>query len=104
MKPVDFRNNTFSEIRSRISGDRAAVLSALRDFGPCTTRSLAQCMQWDILRVRPRVTELCQLGFVRCLERAGHEGQYRACTEAEAEAFFSGERLAATDPQLRFKI
>jgi len=78
MKPVDFRNETFAEIYERCEGDRLAVLEALKKHGPCTTRQLAAAMEWDILTVRPRVTELAQIGAVEACDAHGHEGVYRA--------------------------
>ena len=78
MKPIDFRNETFTDISARIEGDRAEILDALRASGPLTTRQLAAQMCRDILAVRPRVTELVQLGAVEICGAHGHEGIYRA--------------------------
>lgn len=78
MKPVDFRNETFREIADRVEGDRQDILEFLRAHGPLTTRGLAAQMDRDILAVRPRVTELVQLGAVEIAGAHGHEGIYRA--------------------------
>lgn len=78
MKPVDFRNETFADIQSRVEGDRHEVLDALRLYGPLTTRKLAEAMGLAPEFVRPRVTELVQLGAVEIAGAHGHEGVYRA--------------------------
>ena len=92
MKPVDFRNETFSEISDRVEGDRADVLDGLRAHGPCTTRQLAERMGWDILNVRPRVTELVQLGAAEICGAHGHEGEYRALLLGEWMDYCQGRK------------
>ena len=101
MTPVDYRNVTWDGIQNKIVGNRRAVLDALREHGPCTTRDLATAMEWDILNVRPRVTELVQIGFAECLDLAGHEGTYRAFTDPEAFQFFISRKFQSTNPQLQ---
>lgn len=104
MKPIDYRNSTFADIRTRLAGDRLKVLDALREFGPCTTRELAADMDWDILNVRPRVTELLQLDLIEIvipsLNRSTREGIYRALNDHEAEAHFQTRQNAQINPQL----
>jgi predicted transcriptional regulator len=104
MVPIDFRNATFRDIQSRLSGLRASVYEALLDRGPCTTRQLSQVDGLDLLTIRPRITELVQLGLVECLETRGHEGIYSALTQAQAEAVFLRAHQAAQDPQLAFAL
>lgn len=109
MKPIDYRNATFADVQAHVAGDRATVLRALREYGPCTTRQLSKCMRWDILKVRPRVTELIQLGlaelwepdFTAC-QPSGREGLYRALSEEEAIAEFRRRKspAASHQPQL----
>jgi len=78
MKPIDLRNATWADIQERLTGDRMDVHTDLARRGPLTTRQLARAMERDILMVRPRVTELCQLGLVRLSGRDGNEGVYEA--------------------------
>ena len=104
MVPIDFRNATFRDIQSRLSGLRASVYEALLERGPCTTRQLAQVDGLDLLTIRPRITELVQLGLVQCLETKGHEGTYGALTQAQAEEAFLRAHQAAQDPQLAFSL
>ena len=63
VKTTDFRNTAFNEIKAMLSGKRAEVYRGLCLHGPCTTEELARKMALNILSVRPRVTELCQLGL-----------------------------------------
>lgn len=108
MKPIDYRNETFERLQERMNRNRRLVLDALRIHGPCTTRELAARMGWDILNVRPRVTELCQLGFAVIDEDAPgrkSEGTYRALSDAEALALFSERaRAARSESQTQLKL
>lgn len=101
MKPVDFRNETFDQVRGRVEGQRAAVLGAWAMHGPCTTRELAEKTGLSILTLRPRTTELVELGFVRLAESqlVKGEGTYRAATPAEAAATFRAAQVAVLNPQ-----
>jgi len=112
MNPIDYRLDTWNAIQDRLNAKRRAVLAALQAHGPCTTRELAERMEWDILCVRPRVTELCQLGFAEIDEnapRVGHEGVYRALSEDEALATFNARSAAArtteaAQPELKLAV
>jgi len=99
MKPIDYRNESWERVQARLVLDRARVHSALITSGPCTTRHLAAKMGWDILNVRPRVTELVQIGFAALVDRAssGYEGVYRALPFAEAKRNFEEKRRAALE-------
>ncbi|WP_414664891.1 hypothetical protein [Horticoccus sp. 23ND18S-11] len=101
MKPVDFRNETFDQVRGRVEGHRAAVLAAWCAHGPCTTRDLAERSGISILTLRPRTTELVELGFVQLtdLQPVKGEGTYRAATPAEAAALFRRQQHAALSEQ-----
>lgn len=104
MRPIDYSLATFQEIQGRLVSLRASVYDALLEHGPCTTRELARAGDIDLLTVRPRVTELVQLGFAECLGEDAREGRYRALTLAEAEALYNARRLAATTPQLELSL
>lgn len=84
MSPSDIRNLNWQQLSEHVHGLRQAVYEALRTHGPCTTRKLAARSGMDILSVRPRVTELAELGFSTCCGREGQEGVYRACSYQEA--------------------
>ena len=61
--------------------------------GPCTTRQLAEKSAIDILNVRPRTTDLVQIGLVEMIG-GGQEGIYRARSQAEWEAWAAAQRPA----------
>jgi predicted transcriptional regulator len=97
MKAIDYRNTTWDEIQGRLKGERNAVYHGLRAHGPCTTRQLAEALGRDILTVRPRVTELLQLGVG---DEPGHEGIYRAVPLWQAMHRFTERVRRETAPQL----
>ena len=95
MRPLDYRNATWESLQEKLEGQRLAALRAWRLHGPGTTRAVAQRAGVDLLSLRPRTTELYQLGLVVVVdptERAS-EGIYRALTDAEAREYFA-ERSA----------
>lgn len=83
MKPIDYRNATFADLQERLAGDRERVLAAWRKHGPCTTEDLAALSGIPLLTLRPRNTELVQLGFVVLAGGNKRSGVYRAATDAE---------------------
>lgn len=86
MKTTDPRDLTWDELRSHLTGLRARVWLALAEIEPATTSEIAAHLGWSVLTVRPRVTELAQIGFVECLGRKGREGLYQHLTEVEVKA------------------
>lgn len=78
MTPTDVRDLTWADLQKALSGLRERVYWGYRQHGPCTTEQLAQRMQMSILTVRPRTTELVQLGMVLLTSREGHDGIYYA--------------------------
>lgn len=100
MKPVDLRNEAFEAIRKRLADDRLAVYLALQQHGGCTTRTLARLMERDILSVRPRVSELVDLGAVELYDRHGHEGVYCARTEPEWALWVEARRTEHAEQML----
>ena len=111
MNPGDYRNLTFSEIEGRLTGLRETVWRGLIQHGPCTTAALAQATCISILTVRPRVTELVQLGLAELDESPehhgganGHEGVYRAIPLVEAADRHERERGRHVCQQLDLRI
>lgn len=76
--PADIRNMTFDERRAQLTGARVQVWEWLYAHGPATTTEISEGVGISLLTVRPRVTELYQLGFIECIGRKGREGEYRA--------------------------
>ncbi|BET67193.1 hypothetical protein ASA1KI_21110 [Opitutales bacterium ASA1] len=99
MTPSQIRNDQYLELAPSLRAIQLQVLAALQERGPSTTRQLADAARIDLLTVRPRVTELVQLGLVALEGREGHEGVYRACTLVEIEATRWRERSAARNTQ-----
>jgi len=83
----EIKRLNWSEIRARVTGPRMSVHATLLGMGrSATTREVAEALRWSVLTVRPRVTELIQLGYVECVGRRDGEGLYRARDEREAHA------------------
>jgi len=90
MKPVDLRNALWEEIQGMLAGDRCVVHAILLRHGACTTRQLAGAANMDPFSVRPRVTELCQLGLAELVGKDGREGVYQAVSIDTARARHEG--------------
>ena len=88
MKPIDLRNANFAAIRNDLEAGRKAVYTAWVTYGPGTTREVATKSGIDLLTLRPRTSDLCQLGLVE-MQGAdrGTEGVYGVVTEDRWEAW-----------------
>jgi hypothetical protein len=106
MKPVDFRNETFASIQNRIGGSRACVYAAWAKHGPCTTEDLARLSSISILSLRPRTTELFQLGFICLAEDQGGkgEGTYRVRSQPELASWLAQQQREAAGTQREFPL
>lgn len=108
MKPVDYRNATFHDLLKTVSGKREETLRAWRDHGPCTTEELADRSGLSILTLRPRTTELYQLGFVMLADSAAEAttsgAVYRAATTSETQEQFGRLKRNATEPQAELSL
>jgi DNA-binding Lrp family transcriptional regulator len=80
MKTIDYRNATFASIQASLSGIREQVYHAFTKHGPGTTREISIKAGISILTLRPRTTELVQLGFIEVLGGSddGREAVYIA--------------------------
>lgn len=86
MKPIDIRNGNWSTIRAGLTGRLQAIYAAWLAHGPGTTRAVALRSGRDLLSLRPRTTDLYQLGLVELVGRDPREGGiYRARSQAEWE-------------------
>jgi predicted transcriptional regulator len=106
MDAIDYRNAQWADIQGKLEGYRAKVYNNLFLHGAATTRELAARIPMDILTVRPRVTELCQLGFARIVPGHEHEreGTYEAVPIHAAKAEFERQKKRATEgyqPELK---
>lgn len=90
MQTSTIKTETFEKVIQRAEGIRMRIYELLCQAGPSTTRELArQNPGISILTLRPRLTELCQLGLVRCVGRKkdlfASEGVYEAVPLNEAK-------------------
>ena len=101
MKTTDIRDENFTHLCATLDDRRATVLRYLAVYGPCTTRHLAQLSTLDILSVRPRVTELVQMGLVELRERVRGEGVYAVRSQREWEQWQAQKLEETTTGQLQ---
>lgn len=90
MKPIDYRNHTWDHVKAHLSGLRMQTYTAFVHYGPGTTREISERARISILTLRPRTTELLQLGFIEVLGGTddGREAVYIAVPESIAESRF----------------
>ena len=92
MKNIDFRNATFASIRQTLNESRMQVYTAWVTYGPATTRELADKSGIDLLTLRPRTTDLCQLGLVElAVDERSTEGVYKAVPEVRWDDWRSNQ-------------
>ncbi|MCE5278878.1 MAG: hypothetical protein LLG03_12720 [Planctomycetaceae bacterium] len=94
MTPADIRDSNWTAIREHLSGRIAEVYTAWIIHGPATTRQLAQKSGIDILNVRPRTTDLVDIGLVEFVDTQNGEGIYRARRQDEWDAWAAFQRSA----------
>lgn len=114
MKAVDYRNATFAELKGQLDKTRGAIWNAMQADGRAlTTREIAALTGIDLLTVRPRVTELVQLGFVVLAtdnpkssipNPKSNEGRYRALSNFDALRLFEERSRVAREPQLSLAL
>lgn len=107
MKAVDCRADTWETVLKRVNGIRMEVYRLLRQHGPCTTRDLAlKSGTLSVLTIRPRMTELCQLGLARCVGRhkdlVASEGIFEVIPLDQAEETFIRRKSAASGQGVLF--
>lgn len=98
--PTAIRNETWDSIQARLTGDRFQVWQALCASTPVTTRQLAGIMGRRCEDVRPRVTELCQMGLAVCIGKIHKEGTYEGVDLNTARLNFDCKRVFREDQPL----
>ena len=106
MHTCDISKLTFDAVKASLTGRRLRVYDGFRIHGPCTTRELSDLIQLSILSVRPRATELLQLGLITCVgcSKTAPEGLYIAIAETQARELFAQkhkESIEYAQPQLK---
>ncbi len=108
LTPAQIRNAAFRELIDQLHGQRQTVLDLWRQHTtgehPLTTAELADKTGFSLLTLRPRTTELHQLGFLQCVGRVARQGGlYRALSTAEVRRRHQAQQQADTlaqHPQL----
>jgi len=90
MRTIDYRNATWASMQASLSGIREQVYHAFEKHGPGTTREVSIKAGISILTLRPRTTELVQLGFVEMMggSRDGLEAVYIAVPVSQVQERF----------------
>jgi hypothetical protein len=101
MKPIDIRNANFHNLRAQLDVRRAHVLGLLALHGPCTTRELSLLTAEDILSIRPRVTELVQIGLAVLHDRENGQGVYRVALQSEWEQWHEKQMEGTITAQMQ---
>jgi predicted transcriptional regulator len=99
MIPADIRDANFRDIESHLVDNRASVYWALTSSGPITNKALAAQLGWAIENVRPRVSELIDLGLARLVRKDGRDGVYEAVPLDVARAAHEEALAVATTPK-----
>jgi hypothetical protein len=82
--PAQIRDETFRNLQAGMTAKRREVLDAFRTFGPGTTWQVAQRRGISILTLRPRATDLLQMGLLELVGRNEEGGIYQAVEMDEA--------------------
>jgi len=96
LTPEQIRDARWAEIEQLVSGQRELVYIGLTAYGPLTTSQLATRMDRSVLSVRPRVSELYDLGLVDLVGKEGHEGIYQAVPVFTARQRHESRRAQST--------
>jgi len=103
--PKTIRDANWEQIRDHLAGPRQAVHAWLLAHGRATTNRIAQGTGISLLTVRPRVTELVQLGYAACTGRNfRREGIYEAVPVERVRAEHEAALLAARDAELQMVL
>lgn len=100
MTTTDIRNELHVHIRPSVRAFQGIVWELLGQHGPCTTRQLAERSGISIFTVRPRVTELLELGMVELAGREGREGVYRQVELTAVQSDLNAEAAARGEQRL----
>ena len=98
LSPEQIRDMNWEQLQAHVQGLRQSALALCARFGPGTTREIAAAGGWDVLSLRPRVTELVQLGLLRLVGKRGGEGIYGAVPIGEVRARMEREAADRARP------
>ena len=100
MRAIDARNETWQGMMNCFAGLRKTVYQKFMLYGPCTTRRLAELSGIDLLTVRPRTTELIELGFVVMIGSDRGNGIYKAIDFNDVEMSFNKKKREKESGQM----
>ena len=100
MTPRDISNENWRNIQEKLQGLREQVYRGMLAVGPQTTCALSELIDIPLLTVRPRVTELCELGLAQPAGRAGRHGLYRAIPLEQVKRDIDQQAMDACQLQL----
>lgn len=105
MKSTDYRNNTWEELKAKVSGLRMDVYTAFVKFGPGTTWQISEKAGISILTLRPRTTELLQMGFIEVMDGSNNsrEAVYVAIPEAMVKERYDWIQNQPVQAELPYK-
>lgn len=82
----EIRDEQWERIRRGLNDSMRQVHTAFLTHGPCTTMELSTLASLNPFVVRPRTSDLLDLGLVELTGRKGREGIYRGIPLEEARA------------------
>ena len=102
MIATEIRDANWHEIEGRMTDLRGQVYWKMIEIEvPSTTRDIAGEMgRSEPTSIRPRVTELVQLGLARCVGVRDGEGLYEAVSLSEAQRAFEARRAGLAEQRL----
>ena len=100
MTSAEIRNDQWRKIQKRLSGDCLKVHRAFQTHGPATTLDLASCAEISPWSVRPRTTQLLQMGLVQLVGRQDREGVYAAVDPQRALEDFVAQHVGGGEQML----
>ena len=87
---TEIKRQVWRQIREQATGQRRLVWEAYRDHGPCTSKAISAATGISLWNVRPRTTELLQMGLLKLVGKDGRDGVYAWVSLEEAETTAMG--------------
>jgi len=101
MTPHEIAKENWENIQHKLQGLRDLVYrQMLISREPLTTIDIAAKLEISILTVRPRVTELCELGLAELAGRVGRQGKYRAIPLDQVKQHINDDAFQSCQLQL----
>lgn len=95
MTPAQIRDAVWADLQANLNERRRAVYEAFKKYGPATTLQIAAIAGIGLLTLRPRTSELMEMGLLECVGRLPEGGVYKAVEMEEAAKRVAVARVAA---------